>query len=124
MFSYRLTPTHIAPTKLEMLRPDDASNILDEILDANARSFLIGLRLHVPLARVQAIHLQYQDPVDKLLHVIIEFLRQAEPTPTWRIIIEALKSPAVGLSALAKRIEATHFPTQPETTGMMLLLNL
>ena len=59
---------------------------------------------------VEAIQTTYQQPKDRLLQVIIAFLQQAEPRPTWRSIVDALKSPVVGLTALARRVEAAHFP--------------
>ena len=59
---------------------------------------------------VEAIRATYQQPKDRLLHIIIAFLQQAETRPTWRAIIDALKSPVVGLTALARRVEAAHFP--------------
>ena len=40
----------------------------------------------------------------------MEFLKQAEPRPTWRAIVTALRSPAVNLPQLAMRVEAAHFP--------------
>ena len=74
---------------------------------------------------VEAIQATYQQPKDRLLHIIIAFLQQAEPRPTWRAIVDALKSPVVGLTALAKRVEIAHFPDPTatrdvvaETTGM------
>ena len=67
---------------------------------------------------VEAIQATYQQPKDRLLHVIIAFLQQAEPRPTWRAIIEALKSPVVGLTALARILEATHFPDPTSTRDM------
>ena len=64
---------------------------------------------------VEAILNKYQDPKDRLYHIILAFLRQAEPRPTWRVIVDALKSPAVNLTALAERVEAAHFPDPTAT---------
>ena len=33
-----------------------------------------------------------------------------EPPPTWRAIVNALRSPIVNLTALAKRVEGADFP--------------
>ena len=74
---------------------------------------------------------KYQDPKDRLYHIIIAFLSQAEPRPTWRVIVDALRSPVVNLTALAERVEAAHFPdltaardVVPETTGKSLSVPL
>ena len=75
---------------------------------------------------VEAIQATYQQPKDRLYHIIIAFLQLAEPRPTWRAIVDALKSPVVGLTALARRVEAAHFPDPnsigdvvTETSGML-----
>ena len=79
---------------------------------------------------VEAIQATYQQPKDRLLHIIIAFLRQTEPRPTWRAIVDALKSPVVGLTDLARRVEAAHFPDPnstrdvvTETSGMLPSVN-
>ena len=66
--------------------------------------------LNVKPRDVEAILNKYQDPKDRLYHIILAFLRQAEPRPTWRVIVDALRSPIVNLTALAERVEAAHFP--------------
>ena len=113
-----------APAVDETLYPDDALKILVEILEAQNNSFYFGLSLGLQLHVVEAIHSRYQEPKDRLLHVIIEFLRQAKPIPTWRVIVDALRSPAVNLPRLAGKVEAAHFPDPtptrdvvPETTS-------
>ena len=109
----------------ETLTADDARKILEELLDAQNHAHLLGLMMNVKPRDVEAVQATYQQPKDRLLHIIIAFLQQAEPRPTWRDIIDALKSPVVGLTALARRVEAAYFPdpTAPrdvvaETTGM------
>ena len=109
----------------ETLTPDDAGKILEELLDAQNHAHLLGLMMNVKPSDVEAIQATYQQPKDRLLHIIIAFLQQAEPRPTWRAIVDALKSPAVDLPALARRVEAAYFPDTTatrdvvaETTGM------
>ena len=95
---------------------------------------MLGLKLDLPVREVEAIFTKYSDPRDRLLHIIIAFLRQAEPRPTWRVIVGALRNPIVNLPALARRVEAfeaTHFPdltsardVVPETTGKSLSVPL
>ena len=108
----------------ETLTPDDASRILNELVEANTKSFSLGLCL-LPTAKVEAIHAQFQNPQDRLTHIIIAFLKQAEPRPSWRAIVNALRSPSVDLTALAGKLKAAHFPDStskcdvaPGTTGM------
>ena len=101
-----------APSVHETLKQDDAARVLEAVLEAQNQSVSLGLKLKLPLHVVEAIHSMYQHPKDRLLHVVIEFLRQDEPCPTWRVIVDALKSPIVHLPRLANRIEAAHIPKQ------------
>ena len=105
------------------MKPNDAAEVLEELLDAQNQSYVLGLKLKIPLADVDAIHGSYSSPRDRLLQVIIAFLKQEQTGPTWRVIVDALRNPAVNLPALAKRVEAAHFPdptsiraVTPETT--------
>ena len=123
--------TNAAPTGDDTLRPNDAGKIAVELLEAQNESFNFGLMLALPLHEVEAICEKISDPRDRLLHIIIAFLRQAEPRPTWRVIVDALRSPLVNLTALARRVEAAHFPdltatrdSVPQTTGKSLSVPL
>ena len=95
----------------------DAAAVFEALLPAQTQSYLLGMKLKLEIHEIEAIHIKYLDARDRLLHIIIAFLRRAEPRPTWRVIVNALKSPAVNLTALAERVEAAHFPdptaTQP-----------
>ena len=79
--------------------------------------------LSIKPVEVEAISKTYQDPKERLCQIILAFLRQAEPPPTWRAIVNALRSRTVNLTALAKRVEAAHFPDPsasrdpPNTSG-------
>ena len=109
--------TNTAPTADRILTVDDAADILEELLPARNQSFLLGLNLKLPYYVVEAIHQQYIRPQDRLLYTIIAFLRRTEPKPTWRVIVDALKSATLGLPALARKLEAAHFPDTVATRG-------
>ena len=109
----------------ETLTPDDAVDVLEELLPAQNKSYELGLKLKLSHHEVESIHSVYSKPQSRLLHILIGFTSQTEPRPTWRVIVEALRSPAVDLPALARRVEAAHFPDTTatrdvvaETTGM------
>ena len=97
----------------ETLREGDVVFIFEELLEAMNQARVLGLKLNLPSHEVEAICAAYSNPRDRLLQVILAFLRQAEPRPTWRIIVNAFKSPAVNLPALAERVEAGYFPMAP-----------
>ena len=115
-----------APAVGETLKSDDVKEILDELVEAQNHSEVLGVKL-LPPHEVEAIHRQYQDPKVRLLHILLAFTRQIQPRPTWRVIEEALRSPSVNLPGLAARVGAAHFPDStatrnvvPETTTGML----
>ena len=100
----------------ETLTPDDAVDVLEELLPAQNKSYELGLKLKLQHYVVEAIHSKDLPPDKYLFRVLIKFLQQVEPRPTWRVIIEALRSPSV-LPTLAKKVEAAHFPDQVSTSG-------
>ena len=99
-----------APTGDEPLTPDDAVNVLEEIIEAQNQSYVLGLKLRLPPHFVEDICEKHSEPRDRLLQIVAAFLQQVDPRPTWRAIVAALRSPAVNLPQLAMRVEAAHFP--------------
>lgn len=108
-----------AATGDETLSPDDAIHILEEILEAQIQSRYLGLKLNIPEHEVTSIHTRYANPKDCLYHILVEFLKQIDPRPTWKVIIAALRSPAVNLPQLAEKLEATHIPDLRTTRDVL-----
>ena len=108
-----------APYRDETLSPDDDRNVFAELYPARHKLFALGLKFQVPYATLEYIHSRYSDRSSRFMSVIREFLNKG-PNPTWRIIVDALRSPIVNLPLLANVVEAAHFPeltsNQPETT--------
>lgn len=98
----------------ETLPPELAVNVLEELFEAQNQSYFLGLKLQLPPHVVDSIHTTHLRPRERLLHVIITFLNQVEPRPTWRMIVDALRSPIVSLPQLAKRIERDHFSSEQD----------
>ena len=90
----------------ELLEPENAAAIREELAKAAPRAIELGLQLGLNEDEVDAI--KQGEEEDKLLQVIIAFLKRKDPKPTWRVIIEALRSTAVSLPALAMTVEADH----------------
>ena len=99
-----------APGGDDILTESDAVNILEELTEAQNSANLLGFMFSIKPSEVEAIQAMYQNPKERLCQIILAFLRQAEPPPTWRAIVNALRSKTVNLTALAKRVEAAHFP--------------
>ena len=73
---------------------------------------------------VVVIQATYQQPKDRLLHIILAFLNQAEPT--WRVIVEALRSPVVNLLRQWKQLISLNLPQHRAllVTSLLLLRKL
>ena len=100
--------TAAAPIGNELLTPDDAIDVQEEIIEAQNQAYALGLKLKLLVHVVDAICEKHSQPRDRLLQVIIAFTKQVDPRPTWRAIVAALRSPAVNLPQLAMRVEAAH----------------
>jgi hypothetical protein len=96
------------PADDEILSPDIVIDVLEELLDVQHKSYILGLKLKLPLSVVEKIHSKHAQPRDQLLHVLREFLCQKNRRPTWRVIVDALKSRVVDAQRLARRVEEAH----------------
>ena len=93
------------------LTEDDLATILNETQEVRARAYYVGLNLKLSTDVLDSIMLQYSDNLDRLLHILKEFLRRVEPRPTWSAVVIALQSPSVGLHKLADEIENKYCST-------------
>jgi hypothetical protein len=71
-----------APAVDETLTPDNASKMLEELLEAQNNSLMLGLGLNLRLHEVEAIHARYLDPSERLLYIIIAFLSSSQRSYT------------------------------------------
>ena len=98
----------------KILTESDAPNILKELAElaeraeAQNRATLLGLMLNIKPVEVENIQVMYQNPKERLCRIILAFLRQTKPPPTWRAIVNALNSRIVNLPVLAKRVEQVY----------------
>ena len=107
-----------------VLTPNDAVQVVEEILPAQNKSYQLGLKLKLQPHQVENIHSTYANAEERLLRIVILFLNQVDPKPTWRVIVDALKSPLVNLPHLAREVETAHFPDTTSTpfTGKIIVL--
>lgn len=104
-----------ASTGDEILQESDLGVVVGELLEAKNKAYDFGLALKVPPHELDSIRITNRDPQDQLTDVLKYFLKQVEPRPTWRLIIDALKSTVVNLPRLAEKIKAAHFPNPTAT---------
>ena len=101
-----------APAGDTVLTPNDGTGVVMKLIPAENKSYELGLALKLPQHKVESIHMMFSEPQMRLLYVIMEFLL-TNPRPTWRLIIDALKSPLVNFPWLGREVEAAHFPDSP-----------
>ena len=89
--------------------------VVGELVEVKSKAYYFGLALKVPPHELDGIRITNRNPQDQLTDVLKYFLKQVEPRPTWRLIIDALKSPMVDLPRLAEKMEAAHFPNPTAT---------
>ena len=92
------------------LTQEDAPDIVEELHEAQNHTFSLGIMLKLKISEVEAIESRYPEPKERLLHIIIAFFRQTKTKPTWKVIVNALKTHLVNLQKLAEKLEAAHLP--------------
>ena len=102
-------PATSAPKGTDILKDDDLAQVLRELLKAKNKAYELGLELKLPQYEVESIRDTHQDPQERLTRIIEKFLKQVSPEPTWRVIVDALRSPLVNHAQLAREIEEAHF---------------
>jgi hypothetical protein len=112
MCCFPLLSPRAAPTCNEILQKGDLYVIVEALLEAKDKAYELGLRLKLSPDEVKSIRNTYQDPQERLTAIIEYLLKQVEPRPTWRLIVNALRSPLVDLPRLA---EAAHCPNSTTT---------
>ena len=97
---------YILPALDEMLTESDAEDIVQKLLPAQNKSFVLGIRLDLPIHEVQVLFQKYPNSLEFLQQIITAFLSQKYSKPTWRVILQALRSDTVKLPVLADKLEA------------------
>ena len=115
---FRFPPFAEADTfKDRTLNEEDVPKVVCEILEVQTKSKTFGRVLGLPKVTVDSIHKQNSDPQECLIGVLDELVKQVEPPPTWRVIVEALRNPLIGHSRLAQQIESKYCPLPPTDDG-------
>ena len=96
----------IFPALDELLTEADAKDIVKKLLPAQNKSFVLGIRLDLPIHEVQMLNQKYSKPQEFFQQIIAIFLSWKYSKPTWRVILQALRSDMVKLRVLADKLEA------------------
>ena len=86
---------------------DDLGRVLEEVLDVSAHWYPLGLQLQVRISTLDSIRIQFQNPRDQLLDMLKVWLTTSD-NPSWKMLIDALKSRSVGATQLASVLETKY----------------
>ena len=88
----------------------DLGNVVEEVFDAHAKWYDLGLQLGVQGGTLDGIRNQFQNPKDALREMLMVWLKMVDPKPTWTALIDALRSRTVGKYQLAQALEHKYCP--------------
>ena len=86
---------------------DNIGCVLEEVLDVSAQWYHLGVQLKVRIGTLDGIRTQFQNPKDQLLEMLKTWLNTSN-SPSWKILIEALRSRSVGENQLADVLETKY----------------
>lgn len=88
---------------------DSLGELLEAIFSANLKWYNLGLRLGLPVSKLDAINTQcHQDPEVCLREMLKEWLKKDSPESPWEELTAALASTAVGEQGLAGRLRTRY----------------
>ena len=89
------------------LTSDDLGCVLEGVVDAAAQWYNLGLKLKVRTGRLNSIRTEFNTPEDQLREMLNAWLTTGD-NPSWKTLIDALRSRTVGGSQLAAVLEAEY----------------
>ena len=92
-----------------MLSIDDLHQVKEAAWEVRAKWYDFGLALGVPCDTLDAVKKSNQGDCDDCFRESLkEWLKGAEPPPTWSALCNALKSPSLGYGELANELSKRH----------------
>ena len=79
----------------QQLSVNDLPVVMEELNNAHAKWYDIGLQLCVSVGTLDAIKEQYDDPSHSLRDTLTTWLKTCPSLPTWKNIVDALRSSTV-----------------------------
>ena len=98
------------------LTSDDLGRVLVEVLDVSAQWYNLGLQLNVRTGTLNKIRTQFPDPNDQLREMLKVWLNTSD-NPTWKTLIDGLRSRIVGARQLAGDLETKYCPVDEMEVG-------
>ena len=93
------------------LTSDDLGCVLEGVLDAAAQWYNLGLKLKVRTTTLDSIQEDFTATQHRLREMLKAWLNTGD-NPSWKTLIDALRSPVVGASQLAAALETKYCPVE------------
>ena len=98
----------IVPADLNSyLRINDLKDVHEELIDVSSKWYNIGLQLSLQPGVLDRIK-EHKDANSCLCEMLKLWLKGVHPSPTWKLLIKALKSRSVSEADLAKRLKRKY----------------
>jgi len=79
----------------------------------------IGLQLDVPISRLKIIEIDTTGTEKRLQAMLDYWMNNAtDPLPSWEVLVNALKAPAVGESRVARELEERYCSPEDQSSSL------
>ena len=96
----------------QQLSVNDLPVVMEELNDTRAKWYDIGLQLRMSVGTLNAIKKDYNSTSDCLRETLTTWLKNCPSPPTWKNIVDALRSSTIGEVRLAIDLEQKYCSTQ------------
>ena len=96
---------------------DDLVCVLGEVLEVSADWYDLGLQLKVSIGTLDNIQADFTAAKHHLREMLKAWLKTGD-NPSWKTLIDALRSPVVGASQLAAALETKYCPVERTESGI------
>ena len=86
----------------------DLATVINDTFPCRAKWYNLGIQLRVDVGTLDSIKVQYDVPGDQLREVVRTWLTTSD-NPTWRAMVQALKSPVIEEPRLARDLQQKHY---------------
>ena len=94
-------------------------NVQATLWDARPKWYNIGIQLKMTISDLDSIKItNMANPDVCFTELLIQWLRRRSPPPTWSAIVKALRSPTVGYSHMADKIQNSDSDTETEQASV------
>ena len=79
-----------------------------ELHPVSDKWYSLGVQLQVPIESLKCIEKENSEMTDRLLEMVVTWLKSTDPPPTWNILTKALESSSVGKKCLAENLKKLY----------------